>query len=999
MQLLDLKTIIITYAVINFITTLVIVLLWQQNRNRFVGVSLWLTGYLLQAIGVVLRSLAGHAPEMVTIVLANAGMIAGISVLYAGLARFVGQAWTPRANALLLTGFVGLMIYFSSIRPNMEMRIILFSGVHLLLAGQCAWLLLRRVESPLRPVTRFVGGIMIGYALNSLARIVVVSVYSPANTLFPNQTANVVGVVIIQLLDLVLTFALVFMINRRLSLEVDTQQAVLLENAEQYRKAQKLGHVGNWEYHLHTMEFWGSEEAKRIYGFHPDSECLTTDEVERCIPERERVHQALIDLIERDLFYRLEYDIITHDTQERRTIVSLAELEKDADGHPLKVTGVIQDITARKHTEDALAEREAQYRHLTETIRDVIWTLDVETLRFTYVSPSVAHLRGYTPEEIMAEPMDAALTPEHAAYVRQLMEQRRAAFLASETEQDAPFYYEEVRQPCKDGSLVWTEVLTQYTRNPKTGRLEVHGMTRDITARKQAEIELKLNESRLESLLRISQLQETALQPILDFALEEAIRLTRSQIGYIYYYDEAQRRFTLNSWSKAVMPQCTITKPQTAYELDNTGLWGEAVRQRKPIMVNDFHAPNPYKKGYPAGHAPLHKFLTIPVIVDGKIVAVTGVANKADDYDHADVRQLMLLMDSVWNICQRKQVEEALRAAHQELITKNIELHEANASKDKFFSIIAHDLRSPFTGLLGYIDRMNRQADTLAGDMLKDYLAKLARSAKQLYALLENLLAWSRLQRGLVEMTPTVFALGTLADEIVALFASHAEQKSISLTRTIPAAFMVSADHAMVQTILRNLVSNALKFTPAGGRVTLAARLVAPNVEIAVTDTGCGMTQDVLAKLFRIDCQTTTPGTAGETGTGLGLLLCHELVQKHGSALVVESAVGVGTTFRFALPLAGTAAIEPPNDDPLPAIAPVASPVAADLIPPPPAVVRELFDLAQIGDIMGIEQVARDLLAHDAQYAPVATQLLHLRKTCQLLRIRELVEHWLPADA
>ncbi|RPJ57823.1 MAG: PAS domain S-box protein, partial [Dehalococcoidia bacterium] len=184
-----------------------------------------------------------------------------------------------------------------------------------------------------------------------------------------------------------------------------------------------------------------------------------------------------------------------------------------------------------------------------------------------------------------------------------------------------------------------------------------------VLARKQAEDIVLKDESRLESLLKIAQYQEKSVQDLLDFALDEAIRLTGSKIGYIYYYYEDRQEFVLNTWSKGIMKECSIQEPQTVYQLSKTGVWGEAVRQRKPIILNDFQAAYPLKKGYPAGHAPLYKFLTIPVFSENKIVAVVGVANKNEDYDRDDVRQLTLLMDSIWKIVERRRVEEMLASS------------------------------------------------------------------------------------------------------------------------------------------------------------------------------------------------------------------------------------------------------------------------------------------------------------------------------------------------
>ncbi len=218
-----------------------------------------------------------------------------------------------------------------------------------------------------------------------------------------------------------------------------------------------------------------------------------------------------------------------------------------------------------------------------------------------------------------------------------------------------------------DGEWRWIESSAAPRFSPDGEFLGMVGSSPDITLRKQAENECKRNEARLESLLRISQYQADSIQQLLDFALAEAIALTGSKIGYIYHYSEARKEFTLNTWSKQVMQQCAITDQQTVCQLDRTGIWGEAVRQARPIVVNDFHAPNPLKKGCPQGHAPLHKYMSIPVFSADHIVGVVGVANKETDYDNSDIRQLTLLMDAVWKIADRTRAEEALLISERRL--------------------------------------------------------------------------------------------------------------------------------------------------------------------------------------------------------------------------------------------------------------------------------------------------------------------------------------------
>jgi signal transduction histidine kinase len=244
-------------------------------------------------------------------------------------------------------------------------------------------------------------------------------------------------------------------------------------------------------------------------------------------------------------------------------------------------------------------------------------------------------------------------------------------------------------------------------------------------------------------------------------------------------------------------------------------------------------------------------------------------------------------------IARRKQVEE--------------ELQEANASKDKFFSIIAHDLRSPFTSLIGLTETLVEDFDLYGKDKIKAMISLLHKSSKTVYTLLTNLLEWSRLERDLIECVPEDISIAGIADQNIRLLKTGAEHKQITLRNLIPEETRAYADENMVNTIMRNLLSNALKFTESGGTVDMSLQHRNKDVvEIAVSDTGVGMSQENMEKLFRIDVKFTKTGTAGEEGTGLGLILCKELIEKNGGKIKVESEEGKGTTFRFTLPVAGS---------------------------------------------------------------------------------------------
>ena len=247
-------------------------------------------------------------------------------------------------------------------------------------------------------------------------------------------------------------------------------------------------------------------------------------------------------------------------------------------------------------------------------------------------------------------------------------------------------------------------------------------------------------------------------------------------------------------------------------------------------------------------------------------------------------------------------LEQQVRERTAELEAQKLELAELNASKDKFFSIISHDLRSPFNALLGFAQILSENLERYPLEEIRQKVIYIRTAAERLYALLENLLTWSRIQRGAIEYNPEPLDLAEIAEDNVALFTPNAEQKQIRLHNSIQTQTFVYADYSMLNTVIRNLTSNALKFTSSGDHVTLSAKIAEQLVEIAVTDTGIGISAAVLPTLLRIDTHHTQVGTAGEKGTGLGLVLCKELIEKNGGRLWVESEVGKGSTFRFILP-------------------------------------------------------------------------------------------------
>jgi PAS domain S-box-containing protein len=226
---------------------------------------------------------------------------------------------------------------------------------------------------------------------------------------------------------------------------------------------------------------------------------------------------------------------------------------------------------------------------------------------------------------------------------------------------------DEVRMVKGDGTVIRVYLLATSAHDGD-GLPVCHLVLSDATDYTLTAQESQRNELRLQRLVDILQHPAETIQEFLDYALDQAVHLTASKIGYIYHYHEDRKEFVLNSWSKGVMAECAVSLQQTCYQLDKTGIWGEAVRQRRALIVNDYQAANPLKRGYPAGHVQLKKFMTIPIAKGDSIVGVVGLANKETDYDAIDILQVSLLMEAVWKVNDRKQVEAALQESNRRLI-------------------------------------------------------------------------------------------------------------------------------------------------------------------------------------------------------------------------------------------------------------------------------------------------------------------------------------------
>jgi len=408
-------------------------------------------------------------------------------------------------------------------------------------------------------------------------------------------------------------------------------------------------------------------------------------------------------------------------------------------------------------------------------------------------------------------------------------------------------YYDcHVRMKHKDGRWIWTlhrGKVISWTENGKP--LLMSGTLQDINDHKLAEEALKTSEQRAKALL-------DAIPDLMLRVNSEGVFLDyKAAIGEWYYPGE---NIIGKQITDVVPPEIAGIMLERIAKILKTG----------KMVIGEYH-------------------LNIPQMgaIDVEARAVHGANSE--------------VIIIVRNIGERKKAEAEIKL-------KNQELEKLNATKDKFFSIIAHDLRSPFNAIVGFSDLLVAQVQDNDLEGIEDYAQIIQKSSYLVMELLANLMDWSRSQTGRIIFKPEQCDLFDIINETMCVLLEIAHQKSIEINSDVMSGTFVQADKEMIATVLRNLITNAIKFTHPGGCIKLSAAEQAQGIVVSVHDNGIGISDTNIKKLFRIDENFTTIGTNSEQGTGLGLVLCKEFIEKHGGQIWIESREGQGSVFSFSLP-------------------------------------------------------------------------------------------------
>jgi PAS domain S-box-containing protein len=568
------------------------------------------------------------------------------------------------------------------------------------------------------------------------------------------------------------------------------------------------------------------------------------------------------------------------------------------DDYVSHVVAYSTDITERKRAESNLKESEDRFRTIAESLPVLISIYSTKYSKFSFVNESYEKIFGFKKGELIDKNiLDFFYNPEDRLSLGNTLKEKGRV------------YNKELRVKKTDGTPFW--IMTSIRKIMFMNEVAYLIASIDITETKKVQEELLQLNRTLNAHSKSSQAMMHSNNE-LNY-IKEVCKIIIEDCGHAMIwvgYAENDRRKSVKpvahyGFNKGYIDRMNITWDDTVRGRGPTGV---AIRTGKISICKNMLTDPTFKpwrqSAIENGYA---SSIVFPLKSDGKPFGAISIYSKEPDpFSELEITLLSELADDMAYGISFIRLTESEREAARIIKESESKLKELIATKDKFFNIVAHDLKNPFTSLLGSSELLYNNIDQMSVENIRKLAIILNDSAKGGYSILQNLLDWSRSQTGLLVFNPQDTNLKTIIDENIENLQLQTTTKGISLTSDLTDTLFIFSDRNMINTVLRNLLSNAIKYTHKNGKVVVGVLQSSKEIIVSVKDTGTGMTKEKVDSLFRLENSLSTPGTEKEQGTGLGLKLCKEFTEKMGGRIWVESNEGQGSEFKFTIPLKGT---------------------------------------------------------------------------------------------